>query len=177
MKLLSSKEQYSCSLFSVTEDIAVAPDGFEIKRAIIHHPGSAVMMAVDGKKRVLLVRQFRLPAKQYLWELPAGKVDPGETVLQAAKRELKEETGFRAKKWSKLASYFPSPGFLGEKMTIYLATELVEGEATPMEDERIEKRWFTTKELDDLIRSGRMNDGKTLIGYNVWKRFFSQAKS
>lgn len=177
MKLLSSKEQYSCSLFSVTEDIAVAPDGFEIKRAIIHHPGSAVMMAVDGKKRVLLVRQFRLPAKQYLWELPAGKVDAGETVLQAAKRELKEETGFRAKKWSKLASYFPSPGFLGEKMTIYLATELVEGEATPMEDERIEKRWFTTKELDDLIRSGRMNDGKTLIGYNVWKRFFSQAKS
>ncbi len=177
MKLLSSKEQYSCSLFSVTEDIAVAPDGFEIKRAVIHHPGSAVMMAVDGKKRVLLVRQFRLPAKQYLWELPAGKVDPDETVLQAAKRELKEETGFRAKKWSKLASYFPSPGFLGEKMTIYLATELVEGEATPMEDERIEKRWFTTKELDDLIRSGRMNDGKTLIGYNVWKRFFSQAKS
>lgn len=177
MKLLSSKEQYSCSLFSVTEDIAVAPDGFEIKRAVIHHPGSAVMMAVDGKKRVLLVRQFRLPAKQYLWELPAGKVDPGETVLQAAKRELKEETGFRAKKWSKLASYFPSPGFLGEKMTIYLATDLVEGEATPMDDERIEKRWFTMKELDDLIRSGRMNDGKTLIGYNVWKRFFSQTKS
>lgn len=177
MKLLSSKEQYQCSLFSVTEDVAVAPDGFEIKRAIIHHPGSAVMMAVDEKKRVLLVRQFRLPAKQYLWELPAGKMDDGETPLQAAKRELKEETGYRAKKWTKLASYFPSPGFLGEKMTIYLATGLTEGEATPMEDERIEKRWFTAKELDEMIRSGRLHDGKTLIGYNVWKRFFSQAKS
>ncbi len=177
MKLISSKEKFKCSLFTVTEDDAVAPDGFEIKRAIIHHPGSAVMMAMDDKKRILLVHQFRLPAKQYLWELPAGKLDEGETVLQAAKRELKEETGYRAKKWTKLAHYYASPGFLAETMTIYLATGLTEGEAEPMDDERIEKRWFKPKEIDDMIRKGELRDGKTFIGYLTWKRFFSQAKS
>lgn len=171
MKQISSMEKYSCSLFRVTEDEAVAPDGFKIKRSIIRHPGSAVMMAVDPKGRILLVRQFRLPAERYLWELPAGKIDKGESVLAAAKRELKEETGYKARKWKKLASYWPSPGFLGEKMTIYLATDLAEGDAEPMEDERIEKRWFTSKELDELISSGKLHDGKTFIGYLTWKRF------
>lgn len=177
MKLISEKEKFACSLFSVTEEVAIAPDGFEIKRNIIHHPGSAVMMAMDDRKRILLVRQFRLPARQYLWELPAGKLDEGETPLQAAKRELKEETGYRAKTWKKLASYYPSPGFLAEKMTIYLATDLTDGEATPMEDERIERRWFSGREIDSLIREGRLHDGKTMIGYLTWKRFFSQTRS
>jgi ADP-ribose pyrophosphatase len=177
MKLISAEEKFTCSLFSVTEEVAIAPDGFEIKRNIIHHPGSAVMMAMDERRRVLLVRQFRLPARQYLWELPAGKLDEGETPLQAAKRELQEETGYRAKTWKKLASYYPSPGFLAEKMTIYLATDLTGGEATPMEDERIEKRWFSGREIEALIREGRLHDGKTMIGYLTWKRFFSQSKS
>lgn len=177
MKLISEKEKFTCSLFSVTEEVAIAPDGFEIKRNVIHHPGSAVMMAMDERKRILLVRQFRLPARQYLWELPAGKLDEGETPLQAARRELKEETGYRAKTWKKLASYYPSPGFLAEKMTIYLATDLTDGEAAPMEDERIERRWFSTREIDSLIREGRLHDGKTMIGYLTWKRFFSQSKS
>lgn len=171
MKKISSVEKYSCSLFTVTEDEAVAPDGFTIKRSVVRHPGSAVMMAVDARKRILLVRQFRLPAERYLWELPAGKLDPGETVLAAAKRELIEETGYRAKKWKKLAHYWPSPGFLGETMTIFIATELTEGEATPMEDERIEKRWFTSAELDTMIGAGKIHDGKTLIGYLTWKRY------
>ena len=109
-------------------DHALDPDGFEIKRAIVQHGGSAVMMPVDDKKRILLVRQYRLPARRYMWELPAGRVDEGETPLQAAKRELVEETGYRAKKWKKLAEFYPSPGFLAEKMTIYLATGLTEGE-------------------------------------------------
>ena len=105
------------------------------------------MMAVDEKKRILLVRQYRLPAAKYLWELPAGKLDEGEKPLQAARRELIEETGYRAQKWKKLASFFASPGFVQERMTIYLATDLTAGEATPMDDERIEARWFKRKEL------------------------------
>ena len=176
MKLLSSEEKYRCSLFSVSEDIAKDTDGFEIKRAIVHHPGSAVILVVDDKKKILLVRQYRLPADGKVWELPAGKIDPGENVLQAAKRELIEETGYKASTWKKLASYWASPGFLAEKMTIYLATDLKAGIATPMEDERIEARWFTSKELDTLIREGKLDDGKTLIGYLTWKRFHASTR-
>jgi ADP-ribose pyrophosphatase len=176
MKLLSSDEKYRCSLFSVSEDIAQDSDGFQIKRAIVHHAGSAVILVVDEKKKILLVRQYRLPAAQKLWELPAGKIDAGENALQAAKRELAEETGYKATNWKKLASYWASPGFLAEKMNIYLATGLKPGLATPMEDERIEARWFSSKELDDLIREGKMEDGKTLIGYLTWKRFHASIR-
>jgi ADP-ribose pyrophosphatase len=168
MKLISSKLKYKNSLFSVTEDHAVAPDGFEIHRAIVQHPGSAVMMAVDKDKRILLVRQYRLPARAYLWELPAGKLDAGETPLQAAKRELIEETGYRAKKWKKLVTFFPSPGYIAEKMTIFLATGVTAGQATPMDDERIQTRWFTSKEIGQAIQKGKILDGKTMLGYLMW---------
>src|SRR5450432_2682434 len=118
MKIVSSKETYACGLFRVTEDEAVDKTGWRIQRSVVRHAGSAVMMPVDGKNRVLLVRQYRLPADKYLWELPAGKIDDGETALQAAKRELVEETGLSAKKWKKLALFHPSPGYLEETMTI-----------------------------------------------------------
>jgi ADP-ribose pyrophosphatase len=170
MKTISSKELIRTPILSVTMDRAIDPDGFEIKRAIVQHPGSAVMMPVDERKRVLLVRQYRLPARQYLWELPAGRLDEGETPLQAARRELAEETGYRARHWKKLAEFYPSPGFLAEKMTIYLATGLTEGAQTPMEDERIQTRWFAAVELDRLIAAGRIKDGKTQIGFLKWKR-------
>jgi ADP-ribose pyrophosphatase len=169
MKLISSVRKYKNALFEVTEDHAVDPGGFEIKRGIVQHKGSAVMMAVDDRKRILLVRQYRLPARSYLWELPAGRLDGGETPLKAAKRELIEETGYRAKKWKKLVAFYPSPGYVAEKMTIFLATELTAGEATPMEDERIEVRWFTGKEIETGIRSGKIVDAKTMIGYGNWK--------
>ena len=176
MKLVSSEEKYRCSLFSVTEDVAQAKVGFEIKRAIVHHPGSAVVLVVDEKKKVLLVQQYRLPAGKQLWELPAGKMDPGENALQTAKRELAEETGYKAKSWKKLASFWASPGFLAEKMTIYLATELQAGVAKPMDDERIEARWFSSKEMDTLLQEGKIEDGKTMIGYLTWKRFHAATR-
>jgi ADP-ribose pyrophosphatase len=171
MKLISSKEIVRTPIFWVTFDQAVDPSGFEIKRAIVQHLGSAVMMPVDDRNRILLVRQYRLPARRYLWELPAGRVDAGETPLQTARRELVEETGYRARNWKKLAAFYPSPGFLAEKMTIFLATGLTAGEAKPMEDERIETRWFTAKELDGWIRSGKILDAKTTIGFLRWKRY------
>jgi ADP-ribose pyrophosphatase len=170
MKITSSREVYRCRLFSVTEDEAVDPKtGFAIKRSVVRHAGSAVMMAVDGKKRILLVRQYRLPAEKYLWELPAGKVDPGEKPLQAAKRELAEETGYKARTWTKLASFWASPGFVQERMTIYLATDLTAGSATPMDDERIEARWFTRKEVREMIAAGKIEDAKTMVGFLRWQ--------
>jgi ADP-ribose pyrophosphatase len=171
MKLISSRVRYKNSIFTVTEERAVDPDGFEIRRAIVRHGGSAVMMPVDEKKRVLLVRQYRLPAQASLWELPAGRLDAGETALAAAKRELVEETGYRARTWKKLLSFYVSPGYVSEKMTIFLATNLTEGEAEPMEDERIETRWFTRKELDDSIRAGKIIDAKTIAGFFAWQRY------
>lgn len=169
MKLISSIERYRSPIFWVTEDRAKDPGGFEIQRAIVHHGGSAVMMAVDTRRRILLVRQYRLAARADLWELPAGRLDPGEKPLQAAKRELQEETGYRASRWKKLISFYPSPGFVSEKMTIFLATELTAGEATPMEDERIQARWFSARQVEQMILSNKIQDSKTMIGYFVWK--------
>lgn len=175
MKTISSKELLKTPIFWVTQDVALDPDGFEIKRAIVQHGGSAVVMPVDHKNRVLLVRQYRLPTKQYLWELPAGRLDPGETVLQAARRELHEETGYRAKKMQKLVEFWASPGFLAEKMTIYLATGLTSGTQTPMEDERIEIRWFTIAELEKLIATGKLPDAKTMLGFLKWRSLNAKA--
>ena len=171
MKITSSKQVYDCGLFRVTEDRAVdEKTKFEIKRSVVRHIGSAVMMAVDDRKRILLVKQYRLPAEKYLWELPAGRLDDGEKPLQAAKRELIEETGYRAKKWSKLASFWVSPGYVQERMTIFLAEDLTAGEATPMDDERIETRWVKHKDLAKMIEDGEIEDAKTIIGYLKWRK-------
>ncbi len=169
MKLISSQEICRTPIFWVTQDHAVDPGGFEIKRAVVQHGGSAVMMPVDEKGRVLLVRQYRLPARAYLWELAAGRLDPGETPLKAAKRELIEETGYRAKRWSRLCHFYGSPGYVAEKMTIFAAQELTAGIATPMEDERIETKWFPLKAVAKMIEGGEIVDGKTIIGYTLWK--------
>jgi ADP-ribose pyrophosphatase len=168
MKIISSTELLKNKLFTVVDEVATDSSGFEIHRSIIKHPGSAVMMAVDETDQILLVKQFRLPAEQDLWELPAGRIDPGETALEAARRELREETGYHAEQWTELVSYWASPGYVAEKMTIYLAQNLTAGPQQPMDDERIEIRWFPKDELADWIRSGKILDGKTLVGYFMW---------
>ncbi|HEY7211071.1 MAG TPA: NUDIX hydrolase [Bryobacteraceae bacterium] len=165
MKIISAKEVFKNKLFTITDEVATDPDGFEIHRNIVRHPGSAVMLALDDEKRILLVKQFRLPAEQELWELPAGRLDPGETSLEAARRELREETGYTARTWKKLVTFWPSPGYVGEKMDIFLAKDLTEGKQEPMEDERIKIQWFDWLEVGAMIRRGEILDGKTLIGY------------
>lgn len=177
MKWISSEELLATPIFRVTMDHAVDPDGFEIRRAIVRHRGSAVMMARDARGRILLVRQYRLPARDYLWELPAGRIDEGETPLRAARRELREETGCTAKKWTRLIDFFPSPGYVEERMTLFLAEDLRHGRAQPMEDERIETGWFTLKQVGEMIADGRIRDAKTIIGWALLKCRLRQARS
>jgi ADP-ribose pyrophosphatase len=107
-------------------------------------------------------RQYRHAANQFLWELPAGKLDAGEDALAGAQRELEEETGYRAKKWKPLVEYYASPGFLGESMKVFLAEGLVAGEAHPEEDEDIELRLVKLSEVIKMIEKGGILDGKTL---------------
>lgn len=168
MKIVSSKELLKNKLFTVVDEVAKDPDGFEIHRSIVRHPGSAVMMAVDGNNRILLVKQYRLPAEKSLWELPAGRLDHGEEPLEAAKRELREETGFEAKTWTPLISFWASPGYVDEKMNLFLAEELTEGKQEPMEDERIEIGWFEADRLRQMILDNEIQDGKTIVGFHLW---------
>lgn len=175
MKIVSSKELLKNKLFTIVDEVAHDSSGFEIHRSIVRHPGSAVMMAVDKKDRILLVKQFRLPAEKDLWEIPAGRLDPGEKPLQAAKRELREETGFSAKKWVRLVSYWASPGYVAEKMNLFLALDLTAGEQQPMDDERIEVKWFSKKKMAKWIRQGKIQDGKTIVGYFMWLDYVKRA--
>jgi len=170
MQITSSKEIYRCSIFHVNEEEATDPSGFHIKRAIIRHPGSAVVVPIDDQGRILLVRQFRLPAEKYLWEIPAGKIDEGENAFQAAQRELGEETGLSAKSWKELLSFYPSPGYVAEKMTLFLATDLTQGKPHNMDDERIDTRWFTPAEVSEGIAKGEIQDAKTIIGFLMSSR-------
>lgn len=162
VRILSSKRILRAHIFDVFDEHA-AGDGFRMDRRIVKHPGASVMMALDEAGRVLLIRQFRLPIRKRLWELPAGTRDPGETPLQTARRELIEETGVRAKRWRKLLRFYPSPGFSTEEMSVYVAEGLTEGEAAPEPYERIEKRWFTWDEALEMIRRGRIRDSKTIV--------------
>ncbi len=170
MKLIASRTLCRTPIFTVTEDHVLEPGGVEVRRAVVRHGPSAVMIPVDEEGRVLLVRQFRLPAGRAIWELPAGRVNPGETPLQAARRELLEETGYRARRWRKLLSFYPTPGYVTERMHLFVARDLQAGRARPDDDERIRCRWFSRAELSAWLRAGRLVDGKTLVGLLLWER-------
>jgi ADP-ribose pyrophosphatase len=168
-EVLSSEVVYQGKLFRVTSDRIVEPGGRESARDVVRHNGSVVILAVDSSKSkkdpwVVIERQYRHAAGRYLWELPAGKLDPGEEALAGAQRELEEETGYRAKKWKLMLEYWASPGFLGESMKMFLAEGLIAGEAHPEEDEEIDFRLVKLSELLKKIGRGEIQDGKTLVG-------------
>jgi ADP-ribose pyrophosphatase len=154
-------------LFRVLHDKIVEPDGKHNERDVIRHNGSVVILALDESKSkknpwIVMERQYRHAANQYLWELPAGKLDAGEAPLDGAKRELEEETGYRAKKWKPLVEYYASPGFLGESMKVFIAEGLVAGEARPEDDEKIDFRLVKLSDVLKMIKKGAILDGKTL---------------
>jgi len=167
--VLSSKVSYRGKVFFVTTDKVTEPGGVTSTRDVIRHNGSVVVLAVDSSVNsadptILIERQYRHAADQFLLELPAGRIEPGETPLAAAKRELIEETGFRAKRWSKLVRYYASPGFLAETMQIFLAEDIRPGVAQPEIDEKITLQHIPLSNLLDMIHEGKILDGKTMIG-------------
>jgi ADP-ribose pyrophosphatase len=164
-RIISSTTVYRGPVFSVTTDHVEEPGGVRARRDVIHHAGSVVVLAVDDSgspPRVLLERQYRHAAKDYLWELPAGRIDPGEQELQAAKRELLEETGYTASKWRRILKFYASPGFVAETMAVFLATGLRAGEAQPEDDEVIDKRLVPLPAAVRMAINGTIRDAKTI---------------
>lgn len=164
-RLISSRTVYRGPVFTVSTDHVEEPNGVRARRDVIHHSGSVVVLAVDDSAatpRVLLERQYRHAASDYLWELPAGRIDPGEKELHAAKRELLEETGYTALKWRRILKFYASPGFVAETMSVFLATGLRAGEAQPEEDEVIYKRMVPLPAAVRMVMSGTIRDSKTI---------------
>jgi ADP-ribose pyrophosphatase len=174
IEIVSSQLSYDGPLFRVYTD-KLREQGRELTRDVIRHNGSVVILVIDDSKNkkdplVVLERQYRHAARQFLLELPAGKLEEGEELLAGAKRELLEETGLRAKRWRKLVRYFASPGFLGEWMQVFIAEGITAGDAEPEYDEQIEVKWFPVSEVLRMIEAGKIYDGKTLISLMLYSR-------
>jgi len=173
--VLSSGLSYEGPLFKVFTEQVREPGGKEARRDIIRHNGSVVILAADTSKSrkdplIIMEQQYRHAAGQYLIELPAGKLEAGEDPMEGAQRELIEETGYRARKWSKLVRYFASPGFLGEWMQVFLAEDLTLGKSAPEEDEHIDVAAIPLSKLLKMIDKGKILDGKTLVGVTTYAR-------
>ena len=172
-RILRSKPIYRGPVFGIRRDEVEEPGGVRTTREVITHSGSVVVLPVLEDGRVLLIRQYRHAARAFLWELVAGRIDEGESPRKAAARELIEETGYRAKRFRIFLDFYPSPGFLEEKMFILLAEGLSEGIAQPEKDERIESRAYDRKKLEQMIQKRIIRDGKTIAGLLYYNRFLA----
>ena len=175
-QVLSSTTIYEGPVFGIRRDEIIEPSGVRTVREMITHPGSVVVLPVLPDGRIVLIKQYRYAAKQYLWELVAGRIDADETPKVAAARELIEETGFRAKRFRIFLDIFPTPGFLEERMFILLAEGLTAGKAEPEEDEKIVSRAYRRKQLEGMIRRGTLRDAKSIAGILYYFRFLAPQK-
>jgi len=162
-KILSSQKVFDGRVFNVTVD-TVSEGELTYQREVVHHNGSAVIVPVFDDSTVALVKQYRHPAVRYLLEVPAGTLAKGERPENGAARELKEELGLVAARLEKLSEFFVSPGFCEEKMWVYLATELSEGEQALEDDEILEVARLPIVDALEMITSGEIQDAKTIIG-------------
>jgi ADP-ribose pyrophosphatase len=166
-RVLSRKLVYKGPVFWVTSEQVIEPSGIQVLREVVRHSGSVVILATlegTGGPRVLLERQYRHAADSYLWELPAGRIDKGEGALVAARRELIEETGYRAGRWKKILKFYASPGFVAESMTLFWARDLKSGPAQPEADEVIEQKLVPLSQAVRMVLEGKIRDAKTICG-------------
>jgi ADP-ribose pyrophosphatase len=175
-KILKSKVLYKGKVFQLQRDTVIEPGGVKADRDIIVHPGSVVVLPVFPDGRVLLIRQYRHSVGEFLWELVAGRKEPGESPVAGARRELIEETGYSAKRFRKLMRVVPTPGFVNEWMWVFAAEGLTEGDAQPEEDEKITPRIFTLQQAAKMIERGTLRDAKSICGILYYMRFVKRVR-
>lgn len=161
-KTIESELIYKGAIMNLRRDKVTVLNG-ESYREIIEHNGGAVLAAITDEGKMVMVRQFRKPADRVVFEVPAGKIDPGEEPLAAAVRELKEETGYTAVNVRFLSYFYPTVGYSEEKLYLYLCTDLTKGEASPDENEALDIEEWDVEELCKMIINGQINDAKTII--------------
>jgi len=170
---LERQTVFEGKFLKVRRDLARLPDGATATREFVMHPGAAAMVPIGGDERILVERQFRYAMGQMYVEIPAGKIDAGETSIQTARRELLEETGYEAQQWGFLTRIHPAIGFSDEVMDIYLARDLSLRERAMDVDEFLEIEWVTLGWMMDELRAGRLPDVKTQIAVHWLDRLFS----
>jgi ADP-ribose pyrophosphatase len=175
-QILKSEMIYEGKAFGVRRDELIEPTGVRTVREVVTHPGSVVVLPVLADGKIVLVRQYRHATRQYLWELVAGRMEPGEDPKTGAARELLEETGYRGKKFSVFLDVFPTPGFLEERMYLLLAEGLTAGEAQPEEDEKLTVATYTKNQLEQMIGGGKLRDAKSIAGLLFYFRFLRKDK-
>ncbi|HUJ39813.1 MAG TPA: NUDIX hydrolase [Candidatus Acidoferrales bacterium] len=171
-KILTSDTMFTGRVFSVRRERVIEPTGLEVTKDVVVHPGSIVVLPVFPNGDILLVRQYRHAVGCYLWELVAGTMEPREAPLAGARRELLEETGYTARRWRKLMDVFPTPGFLSEHMVVFACDGLTPGLARPEADEKILMRRFSLRQLEGMMRTGRLRDTKSIASILFYARFF-----
>lgn len=162
-RVLAHRTVFDGRVVALHVDEVEEPGGVRATREVVRQRGSVATLAVDADGRVLLVRQYRYAVDDLVWEVPAGRLDPGETPEQGARRELVEEAGLEAGRCEPLARFYTTPGFCDELMHLFRAADLREVPARPEPDERIEPRWFAFDEALAMIARGEIKEGKTLV--------------
>lgn len=162
-KKIDSKKVYQGSFLQIFEDAVRLPNGREASREYVKHPGATAVVAIANDGRIAMVRQYRYPVGKVTFEIPAGKLDAGEEPLVCAKRELKEETGYVAERWTKLTSLLTTPGFTDEVIHLYKADKMHFDQACPDEDEFIHTDLYTPEELRQMIADETIVDAKTIV--------------